>query len=127
MVQSDQDACPVSACSVGLDDGVGPQGTCQLDLPHPDGARVIKGAGLVRVRRLVRATVLHELTLYRPACGTSGRRWTSHPRPRRGARKVLAQVLLKSSTEDVIVEARTELRPDAADHRASLDSQPVSL
>lgn len=127
MVQSDQDACPVSACSVGLDDGVGPQGTCQLDLPHPDGARVIKGAGLVRVRRLVRATVLHELTLYRPACGTSGRRWSCHPPPRRGARKFPPPVLLGPSTGDVIVEARAELHPDAADHRASFDFHPVSL
>jgi hypothetical protein len=67
VMQSHQDACPVTGCSVGLDDSVDPKGISELDLPHPDRARVIKGAGLVRVRRLVRARVLHELTLYRPA------------------------------------------------------------
>jgi hypothetical protein len=55
VVQPDQDARPVNGCSVELDHSVDPKDIRELDLPHPNRAGIIKGAGHVQVRRLVTA------------------------------------------------------------------------
>ena len=72
--------------------------------------------------------ILHELTLYRSACGCERPQMDVSPTRHDIARgKFPAPGVLDPSDEDVTVEARAELHPDAADHRTSLDFQPVSL
>ena len=69
MVKTNQDTRRTSGFSVGLDDGVHPQGVSELKLPHPYGTGITIGARQVlRTRRLVRASILHELRLYPLGC-----------------------------------------------------------